>query len=224
MINIITVENSIEIAKQNGFIKKLNHEYKKIDDGKCSGCTNCCSESVHTYYIEFLNIYYHFINNKEKYNRLTEKIKKYYIEEYYRINKCPMLSEEGKCEIYEVRPLVCRLFGHYSKQEHEANYRKINETNKSIQEFIKNEYKFVIPDEIVNRKIDYCNAFYTTNRIERSDRLSIQDHLLNIDSKYFAMEMINEDFIHFGLVDWFITLTCGEDIYEEKIKSALNHA
>ncbi len=224
MMNIKTIERSIEIAKQNGFIKKIKDEYNKIDDGKCSGCTDCCSESVHTYYIEFLNIYIYLINNKEKYDRLTERIKKYYLEEFYRINKCPMLSEEGQCEIYDVRPLVCRLFGHYGKQEHEANYRKINETNKSIQEFIKNEYNLVIPDEIINRKINYCKAFYTTNRIEKSARLNIQDHLLNLDSKYFAMEVIDEEYLNFGLVDWFITLTCDEDIFEQKIKSALNHA
>lgn len=25
--------------------------------------------------------------------------------------KCPMLNEQGKCSVYAIRPLVCRLFG-----------------------------------------------------------------------------------------------------------------
>ncbi|PAB59967.1 YkgJ family cysteine cluster protein [Anaeromicrobium sediminis] len=220
MLSENTIKKSIELAKEQSYFNKLNEEYKKIDGGKCAGCTNCCAESVHTYYVEFLNIYDYLMKNKDVYDILIPKIKKYYFEELYKNNKCPFLNEKGQCHIYEVRPLVCRLFGHYTEDEHEKNYMNVLETNKSIKKYLKEEYDLTVPEDVVNKKISYCSEFSTDSRLSKEDRLEIQENILNIDSKYFIMELIDEDYMNLGLVDWFMYKLYGTDIFNEKINRA----
>ncbi|MCT4593751.1 MAG: YkgJ family cysteine cluster protein [Anaeromicrobium sp.] len=220
MLSENTIKKSIELAKNKSYFNKLNEEYEKIHGGKCTGCTNCCAESVHTYYVEFLNIYDYLMKDKDLYNILIPRIKKYYLEELYKNNKCPFLNENNKCYIYEVRPLVCRLFGHYTEDEHEKNYLKVLETNRNIKNYLKEEYDLAIPQEVVNKKISYCGEFSTNKRLSREDRLDIQDNILNMDSKFFIMELIDEDYMNLGLVDWFMYMLYGTNIFHEKINMA----
>ena len=51
------VVNCINYANENRLFDKLNNIYKSLPSGDCSGCGNCCMESVGTNLIEFINIY-----------------------------------------------------------------------------------------------------------------------------------------------------------------------
>ena len=54
------VVNCINYANENRLFDKLNNIYKSLPSGDCSGCGNCCMESVGTNLIEFINIYNYF--------------------------------------------------------------------------------------------------------------------------------------------------------------------
>lgn len=49
--------NCIDYSIKNKLFNKLNDVYKSLPAGNCSGCGNCCMESVGINLIEFLNIF-----------------------------------------------------------------------------------------------------------------------------------------------------------------------
>ena len=51
------VVNCINYANEKKLFDRLNDIYKNLPNGDCSGCGNCCMESVGTNLIEFINIY-----------------------------------------------------------------------------------------------------------------------------------------------------------------------
>lgn len=73
----------------NGF-DEMQRLYEKIPKSKCkAGCFSCCINSV---------------------QMTSEELEK--IGGYTYIDRCPHLSlSEGKCTVYEHRPMVCRLYG-----------------------------------------------------------------------------------------------------------------
>jgi len=197
------IEKSIKLADEKDFFVKLNKTYGGIPRGTCNGCTNCCMESVTAFYIEFLNIYKYLRQNGNLYQELMPKIIEYYFLELVKKTHCPFLDEKGKCSIYEVRPLTCRLFGHASKKEHEENYSKVLRENRKSSNYFKGAYGLEIPKEIVNHKIEYCKQFEVDKKIKRQERQSLTDNIFVIESNFFMNGLITEEFLGTGLVSWF---------------------
>ena len=73
---------------QSTKLKKLKRLYKKIPNMKCKNCGKCCG------IVPFIKLEWARVENKKKATNLN----------------CPYLSKNG-CEIYELRPFMCRLFG-----------------------------------------------------------------------------------------------------------------
>ena len=68
--------------------------YDKIPSFKCKpGCTDCCGP------VPF---------SKWEWDRVSDK--RHATPEHIKILTCPY-AVNGRCEIYEQRPLICRLFG-----------------------------------------------------------------------------------------------------------------
>ena len=76
------VVNCINYANENRLFDKLNNIYKSLPSGDCSGCGNCCMESVGTNLIEFINIYNYLENKPELKKMCLDKIIDYYFLEY----------------------------------------------------------------------------------------------------------------------------------------------
>jgi hypothetical protein len=77
-------------AKQRA-IKKLKNLYERIPKVDCKRqCNQCCGPVVWS---------------RLEWDRLPEELKK-----TQTTLTCPYLQFNGKCEVYEYRPLVCRLF------------------------------------------------------------------------------------------------------------------
>ena len=75
-------------------------------------------ESVGTNLIEFINIYNYLENKPELKKMCLDKIIDYYFLEYIDKKPCPFKDKDNRCMIYEVRPLNCRLFGHWKKEDY----------------------------------------------------------------------------------------------------------
>lgn len=102
-------------------LKKLNEIYAKIPEIECKNCGECCGP------IEFLPIERINLNRFLKANGIkkqklisTVKVLKMIINDSADGLVCPY-RKDGKCSIYPVRPIVCRLFGVVKHEKGIAN-------------------------------------------------------------------------------------------------------
>ncbi len=214
------ITNCIDYVNENKLFDKLNKVYKSLPSGDCSGCGNCCMESVGTNLVEFINIYNYLKGKEELRKKCLGKVLDYYFLEYIKKSPCPFKDEDNRCMIYEVRPLNCRLFGHWKKDDYNKNLANVNSRNIEYQKLIKSKYGFDISDEVVNYKIKYCESFIPYNGyLDKSIRLSFSDELMVLDSNIFSKGIIDIEFKDRGIVEYFIESLLYEDTaYNIKIR------
>lgn len=189
----------------NGLFKGLEDLYESIPDGKCSGCTACCSESVNTSFVEFVNIYKYLGERTEIFSEVIEKIFDFYFTEYVERKKCPFLKD-SKCLIYPVRPLPCRTFGHLNRADYEKNYSDVLKINRETQGALENEFGFRVPDAVVEFKIPYCEDFIVEEKMDEEVLNNLRVQLLSMDVFAARQGDIDEDLLNLSLVYWFIYL------------------
>lgn len=216
----IDIEKSIKFTKENNLINELNQIYNTVPSGNCTGCGSCCMESVGINLIEFINIYNYLLNKEELRKKCLDRVIDYYMLEYVKKNSCPFKDDDNRCLIYEVRPLNCRIYGHWTKNDYNSNLKNINNRNKEYANLIKNEYEIEVNEEVVNYKINYCEDFKPHERyLEKEERLSFADSLMTLDSKIYASGVIDIEFKDRGIVEYFIESLLHENVaYNVKIK------
>ncbi|MGL6105602.1 YkgJ family cysteine cluster protein [Romboutsia sp.] len=214
----------IDYSKQNRLFYKLNEIYKTLPGGNCNGCGKCCMESVGINLIEFINIFNYLQDKDELRKKCLNKVIDYYFLEYTEKKPCPFKDEDNRCLIYEVRPLNCRLFGHWKKEDYNKNLHNVTERNVEYKNFIKNKYKFDISDEVVNYKIKYCEDFIPEKYyLDKATRLSFADEMMILDSTVYSKDIIDIEFKDRGIVEYFIDSMFNEDVsYNIKIKLSKN--
>jgi len=80
-------------------VNSLSKLYAKVPKMKCKeGCNECC-ECWHCGPLEYQNI----LNFLKEHNMEEKHVKN-------SLDPCPYIVD-GKCSIYPVRPLICRLYG-----------------------------------------------------------------------------------------------------------------
>jgi len=132
------IKDTIDLLKSKDIMKKYNleekiyHIYDEIGSGQCSGCGNCCCESVATFYTEFLIIKEYLEKRPDLMEQLLPKIEYYYKNETVKKMDCPFLDHNKRCSIYIVRPHNCRIFGLLTKPHYEESYKKVLENNIKI--------------------------------------------------------------------------------------------
>lgn len=210
----------IDYCKKNKLFDKLNIVYKSLPGGDCAGCGNCCMESVGINLIEFINIY-SYLQDKQELRRIgLSKIIDYYFLEFTKKNPCPFKDENNRCMIYEVRPLNCRIFGHWKKEDYNKNLLNITNRNVEYSKLMKSKYGFDISIDVVNYKIKYCEDFIPNNNyIDKSTRLGFSDELMTLDSKIYSKGIIDIEFKDRGIVEYFIeSILNDEQAYNIKIR------
>lgn len=219
-INNTEIIKSINYAEKNQLFEKLNNIYDTLPKGKCTGCGNCCMESVGINLIEFLNIYNYLQYKDELRKKSIGRIMDYYFMEFMEKKSCPFKDENNMCLIYEVRPLNCRLFGHWKKEDYNKNLKDITEKNQQYKNIMKGKYGFDISDEVVNYKIKYCEDFIPDNEyLSKSERLGFADDLMVLDSRLFSKGVIDIEFRDRGIVEYFIDSLLHQNIsYNIKVR------
>lgn len=219
-INNTDILKSIDYAKKNQLFEKLNNIYDTLPKGECTGCGNCCMESVGINLIEFLNIFNYLQDKDELRKKSLDRIMEYYFMEFMEKKSCPFKDENNRCEIYEVRPLNCRLFGHWKKEDYNKNLKDIIEKNKQYKSIMKGKYGFDISDEVVNYKIKYCEEFIPENRyLSKSERLNFADNIMVLDSRLFSKGVIDIEFRDRGIVEYFIDSLLDQNMsYNIKVR------
>ena len=219
-IKKVDILKCIDYVNENNIFDKLNKVYKSLPSGDCAGCGNCCMESVGINLVEFINIYNHLKDRDDLRKLSLNKILDYYFLEYTKKSPCPFKDKDNRCMIYEVRPLNCRLFGHWRKEDYNRNLSNVTNRNIEYRDLIKSKYGFEINDEVVNYKIKYCNEFIPQNDyLDKATRLSFADELMILDSNIYSKGIIDIDFKDRGIVEYFVEYLLDEDLaYKIKIK------
>ena len=88
--------------KVNKMEKK--NEYDFTVDGKCSGCGRCC-QAILTISEKEIQKIKSYIGQKK-----IKPINRHNIGSTEFVDVCPFLNEENRCNIYPVRPEVCKRF------------------------------------------------------------------------------------------------------------------
>ncbi|MGL5256430.1 MAG: YkgJ family cysteine cluster protein [Proteocatella sp.] len=205
------------------YIDSLNKIYEKVSPGDCSGCGNCCSESVGASFVE-AEVIFEALKNMDKVKRevILEKLMNYYFDIYDIRQKCPFLGEDKLCAIYEVRPLNCRLYGHWKKDEYNANLERLSFQNADISRVILEEYGYKVSDEYLGFAIEYCSKF-KGEIFPLSLRNELYDELIVLDSKYFVKNKIIVAYEDKGIVEHIIDkLFSKQRIYTLKMDGKLS--
>jgi hypothetical protein len=130
-------------------IEHLNNIYSKIPDFNCQHCHECEGPII-WFKPEEINIREYLDKNSLEYIIWST-------EEFQKNNmKCPYLKK-GRCSIYPVRPIVCRLQGNIAELPCKFNNKKNLITDEKYHE-IKNEFNNLLKD------IDGFNICYSTRR------------------------------------------------------------
>lgn len=197
------LKESMKLVENNHLISSLNSLYDTIPSGQCSGCAKCCMESVHAFYIEFLNVY-HYLVKENLLNDVMVKIESHYFNELVEVKACPFLKEDKSCLIYPVRPLVCRLFGHSSKEVHESNYQNILEQNKEADTYFFESHGVHLKKEVIDHKIDYCEQFYCEKPVSELGKNDLVDQMFMLDTQFLMTDILTEDMLNMSITNWFI--------------------
>lgn len=205
------------------YIDSLKKIYERVSPGDCSGCGNCCSESVGASFVE-AEVIFESLKNMDKVRQeaILEKLMNYYFDIYDVRQKCPFLDQNKLCEIYEVRPLNCRLYGHWKKDEYNANLERLKLQNADIASVISEKYGYKVSDEYLGFYIEYCNKF-KGEFFPLNTRNELYDELIVLDSKYFVKNKIISAYEDKGIVEHIIDkLFSKQKIYELKVSGKLS--
>lgn len=185
-------------------MEKLESVYSEVPVGNCMGCLKCCTESVNTFFVEYVHILTFSRNNPQVLLEHAQKISRFFLLEMVEEMYCPFVRGDGKCAIYPVRPLPCRIFGHLKKEDYEANYDQVLAGNEELAAYYQENHGLSLPRTIIERKIPYCQDFISEEKMDVDDRDDLVDLLFSLDSKFLMAECIGFNDVNQSLVTWFL--------------------
>lgn len=216
------LDQSMALVESHKLTTKLNTLYASIPSGKCNACAKCCHESVHAFYIEFLNIYDYVIKNGML-DQVMTRVEDHYFNELVKHQACPFLGQDNACMIYPVRPYVCRLFGHDSRASHEENYKRILAQNEEADRYFFEVYGVHLKDEVIYHKIDFCEDFEPENHFSHNEKMALIDDLFMLDTKFLIDDILPEDMLNMSITNWFVyTRYEEEDASMKRIENLTN--
>lgn len=205
-----TQEQATLYFEEANFKGQLEDLYAEIPEGSCTGCTACCSESVNTFFSEYLNVRRQLILQGEL-EDFQKKAVYYYLTELVQPMKCPLLRADGRCAVYGARPLPCRIFGHLNATEYEANYEAILEGNREMATTLEASLGIKVPDSVVEKKIPYCEKFKCNTPMDQEQREALVDELFYLDSMMLSRGLLDFDEVNLSLVQWFAYDALGKE-------------
>lgn len=205
-----TAPDAYAYFEEAQFSEQLDQIYSEIPEGSCKGCTQCCSESVNTFFSEYLNLRNQLAvqGELEAFERASVY---YYLSELVQPMKCPLLRPDGRCAVYNARPLPCRIFGHLRQEDYEANYEAVAEGNRAMASQLATQLQIQVPQSVVDKKIEFCRDFVSEKPMSADDRDALVDELFYLDSLMLSRGLLDFDDVNLSLVQWFAYDALGRD-------------
>lgn len=214
----MNIEKGINYCKDNQIFERLNAVYESVPTGKCKGCTKCCHESVNISVVEGLNIISHYYMGADGKLELPEglikKLLQHQFLEWVKPQKCPFLNENSRCDIYEARPLPCRIFGNRTFEAYQKNLDQVRKQNINAARYVLKEMGLKIPKSVINRTIEYCEHYQRQQVLNTEDVNEMYDVLVNLDGRLYFEAIMNEMDLNQHLVGFFIENILIDDAFE----------
>ena len=201
----MNISKSFKLVDKMGSLSEgLDNIYEQVPSGDCKGCLRCCTESVNTFFVEYVHILRFLRNNPQVLEEHSLKISRFFLLEMVEEMYCPFVREDKKCAIYFNRPLPCRVFGHLEEVDYQHNYDKVLESNEVLAAYYAEAHGLTLPRAIVERKIPYCKDFESEQKMAIDDRDDLVDLLFSADSKFLMNECIGFEDVNQSLITWFM--------------------
>lgn len=211
-------EEALGFFNESKMGDSLNEIYSAIPQGSCKGSTRCCCESVNCFYSEYLHVIRQLKENGT-YEEFSKRAIRYWLCELSIAMKCPFLKTNGLCEVYEARPLPCRVFGHLKRSDFELNIEAIREQNSAVAEELLDQYGIVVPKSVTVGQVGFCENFCTESEMSSDDRDDLIDRLFGVESRFLNDEYLGLDEFNLSLTQWFAYERFGrENAIEMRIK------
>lgn len=217
----MNIEKSIKLVNETESLSEgLVNIYEQVPSGDCKGCLRCCTESVNTFFVEYVHILRFLRSNPQVLELHAKKISRFFLLEMVEKMYCPFVREDGKCAIYFNRPLPCRVFGHLEEKDYQYNYEKVLEGNEVLATYYKEKHALILPREIIERKIPYCKDFVSEQKMDIEDRDDLVDLLFSLDSRFLMNECIDFEDVNQSLITWFMkSIVSIEEASELRVKA-----
>ena len=124
------------------------------------------------------------------------KFLEFYLTNPIRHSGCPFL-EKGTCRIYEWRPFACRAYGLWSPEFGNVRTEKSRQDRKALSQMWQN-FGLVLPPEIVQFEIDYCDKVDCATDSGRSDDrlMTVLQEIYQLDEEQAELRMKFENEYH----------------------------
>ncbi len=206
------MQKIIECFKQNNHLEKLTMHYRQIPGGNCSSCPKCCYDNVPLSAVEFAYIIYTLGSRINDYHK---KVEQWYLNQYKFVQPCIFL-EDGLCQIYNSRPLTCRLFGHQSTAEQLKRIKTVRAEKIKAAEWLYHEYGIKVSKEVIDHAIAPCD-FKSDLPFTKAQANQLFDTITMLSSAYYRQGLIDDSFINLTLIEWMLAYYHDESVLFEML-------
>jgi len=117
-------------------LQSVYHDYANMETN-CKHLCECCNVAMpqmnYCEFVQIVTVLWNGIEKDEKINLICKSVEYFFKNEYLKwqkdslIKPCMLLDKEGLCKIYEDRPLNCRLYGLWPKEDYEKRVDRFAE-------------------------------------------------------------------------------------------------
>ena len=153
----IQLEDLLKMMDEEKISRRLEYVYNQIPQTNCGACFKCCFASAQVYPLEFLNILSFLATLPElTRSRLSKKLIEYELLHLTTLkHSCPFLENES-CSIEGQKPILCRLFGFYSEDEHRKMSNASRKHNQELAMFFARNERILLPENVMTHDVEFC--------------------------------------------------------------------
>ena len=138
-------DNTRKLTVKRLTLKEKLHQiyYSTVNlDTTCSGRCECCKVAMpqinYSEYSQIINEIWDTTSRSEKIELICTSIEYFFRNQFEKfgmdslVKPCMLLTKEGKCSRYESRPLNCRIYGLWPKDDYEARVDKFEDAYEGL--------------------------------------------------------------------------------------------
>ncbi|HEB12714.1 MAG TPA: YkgJ family cysteine cluster protein [Actinobacteria bacterium] len=151
------LEDLLKMVDEEKISRRLEYVYNQVPRANCGACFKCCFTSAQVYPLEFLNILSYLVTLPElTKSRLSKKIVEYELLHLTTLkHSCPFLENES-CSVEDQKPILCRLFGFYSEDEHRNMSSESRKHNQQLAMAYARNERILLPEEVMTHDVEFC--------------------------------------------------------------------
>jgi Fe-S-cluster containining protein len=205
-------QKSLARAKRAGLIRSLQRVYAEFPQTTCENCARCCFESPGIFFTEHLHLLdlISTLSPPRRRELLRRALREFFFSWIEPERACIFL-ENGRCTIYERRPLACRLFGlvpaaERDRAEAEARLAARQEARRLLQ------FGIEVPEAVVQRSLVSCSKV----RDARGRPVSVEGEAIaarvaRLDDALLPREVVLQEFCFRSLPERLVAAALGEE-------------